>query len=176
MGLWPQLHQPHSCGLSSQRSLALPPRLTLYPLPRISRQVPKGRRKGPGHTGLFSWNLHSKSKPTPSPAFPPLPGVLFQKRPPFLPGDRCPQVQGPKLLRTCWCCRAQEPTFRTPHPHDQPSRDAPKLPKCPRLADNRETISLPRNPGVGRPLYSEFHSDPPQVGSVPGCEHPHWTG
>lgn len=122
---------------------------------------PKGMWERPGlHTGLFSWDLRSKSKPTPSPALPPLPGVLFQNRPRFLPGDKHPQVQGPELLRTCWQFRAQEPTSRTPHAHHQPSRDAPKLPKCPRLADSRGTISFPRNTGVGRPLLTPTLAPP----------------
>ena len=110
------------------------------------------------------------------PCHPPTPRGAFPEQTPFLLGDRRPQVQGPELLRTCWRCRTQKPTSRMPHPHDQPSRDTPKLPKSPRLADSRETISLPRNTSEGRPLPSEFHSNPLQVESVPGCEHPHWIG
>lgn len=138
---------------------------------------PEGTWERPGpHTGLFSWNLHSKSKPTPSPALPPLPGVLFQNRSPIRARGQVPAGAGPQTVKTCWRCRAQEPASRTPSSHDQPSRDAPKLPKCPGLADSREMISLPRNTGVGRPLHSECRFDPPQVESVPGCEYPHWTG
>ena len=104
------------------------------------------------------------------------PRGAFPEQTPIPAQGQVPAGAGPQTVKTCWRCRAQEPTSRTPRSHDQPSRDAPKLPKCPGLADSREMISLPRNTGGGRPLHSECRSDPPQVESVPGCEHPHWTG
>ena len=69
-----------------------------HPIPSAQGLLtgPEGTWERPGlHTGLFSWDLCSKSKPTPSPAIPPLPGVLFQNRPRSCSGTGAHRCRAP---------------------------------------------------------------------------------